>query len=324
MVSSTLYYDIIEKCYWEKMLDYLGIGPGHLPDVHPAGTAVGNILQEAASETGLAPDTAVVTGAYDHPAGAIGSGNIMAGTISETTGTAMAMVVTLDKPMFGTNLPCQCHALPGKYFLLPYGQTAGMVLKWFRDVFCREEVKLAEHSGKDAYQVMDSLAEKIGPGAGGLVMLPHLMGAGSPEFNADVKGVFAGLSPGHGKAHFIRAIMESVAFMIRRNLSLLEESGISLREIRALGGGARSSLWNQIKADVTGVSYLALESDESACLGAAILAGMGTGIWTDVQEACSGVVKIRERFLPDPGKTMLYDPVYARYLSLYDHLDTYW
>jgi xylulokinase len=150
------------------------------------------------------------------------------------------------------------------------------------------------------------------------------MGAGSPEFDVHVKGVFAGISPGLGKAHFIRAIMESVAFMVRRNIALLRESGISVNEIRALGGGARSSLWNHIKADVTGVPYITLESAESACLGAAILAGIGCGTWTDIGQACSRVVKVKDKFLPDPAKSAVYDPVYSRYISLYDHLSGYW
>jgi xylulokinase len=326
LVSSTLYYDIVNKCYWDEMLDYLGIDAGHLPEVHPSGTSIGKISSLAAGETGLSADTMIVTGAYDHPAGAIGAGNIQSGIISETTGTAMAMVVTLDEPKLegNRNLPCQCHAIPGKYFLLPYGQTAGMVLKWFRDVFCQDEVKLAEQTGADPYQLMDSLAEKILPGAGGLIMLPHLMGAGSPEFDVSVKGVFAGISPGLGKAYFIRAIMESIAFMIRRNIDSLRESGISVTEIRALGGGARSNLWNQIKADVTRVPYITLDAAESACLGAAILAGTGSGIWTDIQQACARVVKSRDRFQPDPEKSAVYDPVYTRYVSLYDHLTGYW
>jgi xylulokinase len=326
LVSSTLYYDIVNKCYWDDMLDYLGISTRHLPAVYPSGTSLGKITSLAADETRLSHDTMIVTGAYDHPAGAIGSGNIRTGIISETTGTAMAMVVTLDEPMLkeSRNLPCQCHAIPGKYFLLPYGQTAGMVLKWFRDVFCQEEVKLAEKTDEDPYQLLGSLAEKISPGAEGLIMLPHLMGAGSPEFDMHVKGVFAGISPGLGKAHFIRAIMESVAFMVRRNIESLRESGISVSEIRALGGGARSSLWNQIKADVTGVPYVTLESAESACLGAAILAGTGSGTWPDIRQACTRVVKIKDRFLPDPAKSAVYDPVYSRYISLYDHLCGYW
>jgi sugar (pentulose or hexulose) kinase len=324
LLSSTLYYDIVHKRYWEEMLDYLGIRPGQLPEVHHSGTALGKISPGAAAATGLSPDTLMVAGAYDHPAGAIGSGNIRAGIISETTGTAMAMVVTLDEPMLEGDLPCQCHALPGKYFLLPYGQTAGMVLKWFRDAFCREEIELAGSTGRDPYQIMDALAGDTGPGAEGLVMLPHLMGAGSPEFDMHVKGVFAGISPGLGKGHFIRAIMESVAFMIRRNIDSLRDSGITVGEIRALGGGARSRLWNQIKADVTGVPYMTLESGESACLGAAILAGTGSGTWSSTGEACAGLVKVMDRFAPDPGKKALYDPVYARYVSLYDHLRTYW
>ena len=151
------------------MLDFLNISPQLLPNVLPSGTATGKISTEAVAATGLCADTIIVTGAYDHVAGAIGSGNIREGIISETTGASMAMVVTTDDPVLNLtlNLPCQCHAVPRKYFLLPYGQTAGMVLKWFRDEFFVQEKENALRENKNPYDLMTALAERVPAGSEG-------------------------------------------------------------------------------------------------------------------------------------------------------------
>ena len=180
LVSSTLYYDIVSKTWWSAMLDFLEISAAQLPEVVPSGTPIGPLTADAARATGLSKNVIVVAGAYDHPAGAIGCGNIRQGMVSETTGASMAMVITLDRPMLEPllRLPCQCHAVPGKYLMLPYGQTAGLVLKWFKETF-----EAGDGGDEDAYARLDALAEKIPAGSDGLVVLPHFMGAGSPEFN---------------------------------------------------------------------------------------------------------------------------------------------
>ena len=298
------------------MLDFLDISPQHLPEVLPSGTPAGNIHKEVALASGLSPNTMVITGGYDHVAGAIGSGNISEGIVSETTGASMAMAVTIDKPVLDMklNLPCQCHAVPGKYILQPYGQTAGMVLRWFRDEF---------FSG-NSYEFMTALAEKVPAGSEGLLMLPHLMGAGSPEFDTQVKGVFAGITPQMGKGHFVRAIMESVACMIKRNIESLKKHGIEPEDIRTLGGGAESGLWNRIKADMTGIPFVTLQSRETPCLGAAIMAGIGCGIFKDFEDGCSQLVKFKKSYAPDPGQYATYQNVLERYIKLYDQLKEFW
>ena len=326
LVSSTLYFDIRKKKWWDEMLDFLNITPQLLPEVLPSGSSTGKISAEAAVVTGLSPDTLVVTGSYDHVAGAIGSGNIREGIISETTGASMAMVVTTNKPVLNLslNLPCQCHAVPGKYFLLPYGQTAGMVLKWFRDEFFVQEKDAAIEENRNSYDLMTALAEKVPAGSGGLTMLPHLMGAGSPEFDVDVKGVFAGITPQMGKGHFIRSIMESVACMIRNNTDSMKKHGIELAEIRALGGGAESDLWNQIKADMTGIPFETLQSRETTCLGAVILAGIGCGVFHDLKEGCNTLVRFKKKYIPDSSNHAVYQSVFEKYIKLYDQLRDYW
>jgi xylulokinase len=238
----------------------------------------------------------------------------------------MAMVVTLDRPLSdpALRIPCQCHAVRGRYFLLPYGQTAGLVLKWFRDAFSAPPSGRKGRGRADTYRSLDALAAGVPAGSEGLVLLPHLMGAGSPEFNGRARGVFCGITPSTGKAHFARAILESVACMIRTNLECLGTAGIRVREIRALGGGARSPLWNRIKADCTGVPYMTPVEAEPTALGAAMLAGVGCGLFADLEEACRRLVRVRERVEPDPANAAAYDALAARTRALTRSLESYW
>lgn len=319
LVSSTLYYDITNKVWWKDMLDYLSITEEQLPDVYPSGRIIGNLSPEASELTRLSENCIVVSGAYDHAAGAIGSGNIRQGMISETTGASMAMVVTLDNPIISKklNLPCQCHAVEDKYLLLPYGQTAGMVLRWFRDKFCQAEMLEAQSSGKDTYEILTEMANSIEPGSAGLVVIPHLMGAGTPEFDPDAKGIFYGVTLEMNKAHFVRAIMESISCMVRNNLETLNKFGINTEEIRCTGGASKSHLWNQIKADCSGVNIITPENDETASLGAAILAGVGTNVFKNIKEGCEKMVKNKHTYVPDNKNKKVYDLVFEKYKRLY-------
>ena len=162
------------------------------------------------------------------------AGNVSSGIVTLTIGTAMAMCVTLDKPVFDVSLklPCQCHVIPGLYFLLPYSQTAGLVLKWFKEEFCGEEIVITGKLNLDPYNIRIHKAEQISPGAEGLIMLPHFMGTCSPEFNNRAKGVFAGVTPGMTKGHSIRSILEAVAYTINLNFYTVKQKAISVDEIR--------------------------------------------------------------------------------------------
>ncbi len=326
LVSSTLYFNITEKKWWKEMLDFISIRESQLPELFQSGIPVGNITAEAASATGLNGKTICVTGAYDHPAGAIGSGNISKGDVTLTVGASMAMCVALDKPVsdISIKLPCQCHAVHGLYFLLPYGQTAGMVLKWFKDEFCQIEIDEAFSNNQDPYYLIDKLAEKVPPGADGLIMLPHLMGTGSPEFNPRVKGVFAGINMNMTKGHFIRAIIESVSIMIHHNLVIMRQKGIPVEDIHVLGGASKSIFWNQVLSDVTGLPLVTLQNTENAATGAAILAGVGTGVFTDLAHACEVSVRTHSRFVPDKKNRETYNSIYFKYLQLYKSLENFW
>ena len=327
--SSTIYLDINKKIWWDEMLDYLQITKDQLPEIIKSGTSIGKIQNPTLnnlSRLGRIQNCLVITGAYDHAAGAIGAGNIETGMISETTGSSMAMVVTMDKALLDIRMsvPCQVHCLEGKYFLLPYGQTAGMALKWFANQFGNEELAQSAKENKDIYDLLTDQAAQVPIGSEGLTMLPHLAGAGSPEFDSDCRGVFAGISLSMSKGHFVRALMESVVSMVNKNIEAIKSSGFKPLEIRALGGGAKSSLWNQMKADMTGLTIKTLDVREAPSLGAAILAGVGSGVFESIEEGCKKVVQIRDIYTPQKTNFSAYQIVYKKYCSLYDSLVGFW
>jgi xylulokinase len=214
--------------------------------------------------------------------------------------------------------------VPDKYFLLPYGQTAGLVMKWFRDNLSGEEVAGASAKGLDPYDLLTELAREVPPASDGLVHLPHLMGAGSPEFNSNAKGVYAGMTLEMGKGHYIRAIMEGVACMIRKNLETINRRGIVIDEMIALGGGAKSELWNQIKADITNIPVTTLISHDNAALGAAILAGIGVKVFQNFKDGCDRILRPKKTFYPNPENKTCYNQVFEKYNFLYDSLVNYW
>ena len=317
--SSTLWLDINSGRLWPEMLAFLGVDQGQFPDIKGAGEVVGHILPAVARELGLSDRTLVATGALDQPAGALGAGNVRPGMCTETTGAVLAAVITLDTPVLdpARGLPCHVHGIPGKkYYLMPWGQTAGLVLKWFRDAFCNELVDRDETS----YEALAEEASCTPPGCDGLVCLPHLSGAASPEFDPHAKGVFYGVSLKHTRGHFVRAIMESVAFMLEKNLKLLPALGIRVDEIRSLGGGAKSALWNQIKADVTGTPVLTIGSAEAACVGAAMLAAVAVGVYADVEQAAASMVTLKDRYEPSAQTREAYGQAYETYVRLYEAL----
>lgn len=318
--STSYYYDIKKFEYYNPMLDYLGVKKDKFPEILTTGTIIGNISKKAARETGLSIDTKFVVGALDQLAGAIGAGNIKEGMATETTGTVFAMVVTTNNPRINikSRIPCCVHAVGGKYCLLPYSMTGGMMLKWFKDNFyLREE----ESVGDSIYNLMIKEADTVAPGCQGLITLPHLTGAYTPENNPDARGVFYGISINHTRAYFVRSILESVGFMMRKDLELFSRMGIKIEKIFSMGGGAKSNLWNQIKSDITGIKINIPSYTETAVLGAAIIAGVGAGIYKDYDDATKNIVKIKERFFSNRTNKKTYDKTFSKYTNLYERVE---
>ncbi len=190
-----------------------------------------------------------------------------------------------------------------------------MALKWLRDSFFQDEIQSAEAEKTDAYDRLTALAGSVQAGSDGLIMLPHLMGAFSPEPNLQARGSFTGFTLSHTRAHFVRALLEGVAFMLRRNLETIERTGIPIHEIRSTGGGARSRLWNQIKADVCNRPVVTLANEETGLLGDAILAGVAAGIFPSIEAGCNAMVRVRES-LPPGANAEAYAESYQRYCEL--------
>ena len=321
LVTSTCYWNFRTRSWWPEMLAELGITVNQLPEYRESGEVVGKLRSEVAAELGLSPETIVCTGALDQACGAIGVGNIQPGIFSENTGAALAICATVNQPTFDpmNQMPCHYHGIPGLFMLHTF-TSGGIVMRWFRDEFSQIEMSFGKNSGMDAYDLMGIEASKIPAGCEGLVMLPHLQGAMAPESNPGAKGVFYGFTLHHSRNHFVRAIMEAVAFIVRRNIEVIDGLGMPVSEIRALGGGARSRIWKQIEADITGRPVLTTQNEEAATLGAAILAGKAVGLYSSVQEAVKQMVQIKERFEPNLQNKHIYDKAFGTYINLYDAL----
>jgi xylulokinase len=321
---TSMLYDIRHHQWWPEMLDAVGISPNQLPAITRPGEVVGKLTASAAQALGLDKQTLVINGGMDQAVGAIGAGSITPDVISESTGAALAIQVTTPYPdmRLVNRIPLYVHSLPGMYLFVPVLPTGGMAFKWFRDTFGDSEIQAARESKRDAYDILTEMAAQVAPGSDGLVMLPHLMGAFSPEENPAARGVFSGFTLGHGKGHFVRAILEGVAFNLRQILESLSQTGYHFSEVRTSGGGSRSTLWNQIKADVCGLPIATLINEETALLGDAILAGAACGVYSSVTEACAQMVSFKERIQPGEQR-IAYEKAYRRYYELNQCLGTY-
>jgi xylulokinase len=219
-------------------------------------------------------------------------------------------------------VPVYVHSAPGAYLFCPVVPTAGMALKWLRDTFFQDEMARAQAESADAYDRLTQLARSVPAGSDGLTMLPHLMGAFSPEPNPLARGSFTGFTLTHTRGHFVRALLESVAFLLRQNIESIERTGITIREIRSTGGGARSALWNQIKANVCNRPIVTLANDDTALLGDAILAGVASGLLPSIEEGCKAMVMVKAIMHPD-GEATAYSEPYQRYCDLDRQLSPY-
>ena len=319
LLTSTLYWNITTKKYWQEMLDFIGINEQLLPQIMESGQLVGTIMPEMAEYLEISPEAAISTGCLDQAAGAIGVGNIYPGIFSENIGAALAICVPTKILTYDPHrqMPVHYFAIPDTYMMHTL-TTGGMCLRWFRDAFAQAEINMEKETGCDAYSLMDQMAEKIPPGSDGLITLPHLQGSMAPDMNSNAKGVFYGITLKHTRAHFIRSIMESLGYIICRNIEAINQMGLQIDQIRSMGGGSKSDTWNQIKADITGKElYLTQSSQDVACLGAAILAGCAAGIFSNIQSAVDSMVKIKKVYQPNMENHKIYQKQFTKYKKLF-------
>lgn len=319
---TSMLWDIQRGGWWDEMLAFIGISGERLSEPVLPGSIVGQLTRGAANELGLLPNVQVIACGMDQASGAIGAGNRAPGMISESTGAALAIQATVPASNLDATgrLPVYVHDVRDTFLFVPVCNTGGMALRWFRDQFGQGEMRVAREQHRDAYDLLGEMAARTAPGCEGLTLLPHLMGAFSPEYNMDARGVFYGFTLRHTKAHFARAILESIAFMLKRNLDLMQSLGVPVRQVRSTGGGAKSPLWLQIKADVLGVPVVTLEQEDTAVLGDAILAAMACGAHKTLAAACEAMVRVRGRIEPDLTTRSVYDDAFARYVAVYERL----
>ena len=313
--SSTLLLDIKRRCWSEELLDILNLPLKILPgEVHESQEVAGYLFAEAARDIGLLEGIPVVYGGGDQSMQAVGNGVIRPGILSSTIGTGGQLFITVDKFTYDPKLRIHtfCHAIPNSYHLLGAILSAGLSLKWLRENILHTP---------DAYHIFDDEVDKIRAGSEGIIFLPYLLGERSPYMNPQAKGVFFGLSLKHHRAHLIRAVMEGVVFALRDCLEVFEELGIKIEQVIASGGGAKSRVWRQIQADVFNQEISMTQSIEQAAMGAAILSGVGVGIYKDVEDGCKKVVKLKEeKIKPIPENVDIYSKQFEIYKSLYQDL----
>ena len=316
LLSSTGYYDIVNRRYWPRALEACGVKESQLPRILPCASRAGGVTAAAAAETGLLPGTPVITGAMDQICAAIGAGNVREGVLVENTGTCLALTAISSKPVFDPARCVQVYAgFDHRYLLLAYNPTAAAALKWFKDAFMGE-FAAALPAGANIYDAMTAEAETVPALAGGVTMIPHLSGRLFPAADPDMRGAFVGLGLGTTRAHCIRAIMEGVAYMLRQSVEAMAALGIEARELRSVGGASVSGLWNQIKASVTHLNTAAMRESESTALGAAMLGALGLGLYGDAGAICDQFVQPRRRYQPVASDVPAYDWGFARFVDI--------
>ncbi len=313
----------VGKRQWsEVMLKGLGLTTDMLPTVHESPVASAEICETAARETGLRAGMPVAGGGGDNACSAVGNGVIEEGIVQVSVGTSGTVFSPMNEPKMDAKLRVHtfCHAVPGQWHAMGVMLMAGGSLRWFRDELCGEEKAAAEQRGVDPYEVIIEMAGGAPIGSEGLVFLPYLTGERTPHADPNARGVFMGLGLRHTKAHMARAIIEGVCYGLRDSLEILREMHLPIEEVRNTGGGARSPFWRQMQSDVFKTPLVAMQIDEGAAFGAALLAGVAGGVWPDVPAACAATVRTKEPVRPNRKASAIYNKYHPTYRSLYRSL----
>jgi xylulokinase len=329
--SGMLLLDVVQRNWSEEVLNKTGVERRLLPLLVEFPEVCGQISVRGAEATGLKPGTRVVAGAGDQAAGAIGMGIVRPGMVSTTIGTSGVTFAATDTPALdpGGRLYTFCHAIPRRWHVMGVTQAAGLSLRWFRDRFgtarpqredSRSEERYAAQKNADPYEQLCQEAASAPVGADGVLWAPYLMGERTQHNDPNARAAIIGLSSSHTRAHVIRAILEGVAFSLKDSLTIFHELNIPVERIRLGGGGARSSLWRQIQADVYCQEVGVVEAEEGAALGAAILAGVGAGNWRSVDEACDALVRVAVKIKLNPRSAAVPERSYENYRKIYPAL----
>ena len=322
--SGTLMLDVANRRWSAEVLEKTGIPHKMLPTLFESSQVCGKVSAGGADATGLRAGIPVVAGAGDQAAGAVGMGIARAGAVSATIGTSGVVFASTDRPAMDPQgrLHTFCHAIPGRWHVMGVTQAAGLSLRWYRDQFGNASPAMQKNDGRDPYDIFADEASAAPPGSDGAFWLPYLMGERTPHLDPNARAAVVGLTASHTRAHVLRAIMEGVAFSLKDTFTIFDEMKIPVASIRLGGGGARSPLWRQIQADIYGREVEIVAAEEGAAYGAAILAGVGAGGWSTVEQACEAVVNVARRIAPDTKDSSTMQRAYVTYRKIYPALKT--
>ena len=311
----------MRKGQWDRELcREMGIDDRLLPDIFKCHDIVGTVTKEAAMQCGLCEGIPVTAGALDAACGTLGAGVCHPGETQEQGGQAGGMSICIEEYSADPRLILSYHATSDQWILQGGTVGGGGVMRWLEQEFADYERIRGKEIGRSSLDLFNEIAGAVAPGSDGLIFLPYMAGERTPIWDPKAKGVYYGLDFSKTKGHFVRAGMEGVALSLRHNLQVAEEAGAYISELRTVGGAANSLLWTQIKADVTGKRVTVPYSDTAATLGAVMLAGVGTGIYSDFEDAVSKTVEITREHEPNPYNKEVYDRSFETYLQLYENL----
>jgi len=306
----------LDYTWWDEMLEELGIPRERLGKISKPADIIGEVTEAASKETGLAAGTRVVCGSVDGMCDVVGAGIVEPGITMDSCGTTEIIATSSTEklaPSIGNSIFCWPHLENETWVVYTSTATAGASLRWFSDQFAATETAQAAKEGVSVYDILGREAESVEAGSSGLLFWPYLAGEYSPFFDLNARGAFLGIGLDKRREHFIRAILEGVAFSLNHVIETFSELGMETRRIRTAGGGSKSMIWNQIKADVTGRTVELTKVSELGCLGAAILAGIGVGVFSSLKEASRSAVSVTQEFASNPKNHQTYSKLFSVY-----------
>ncbi|MDR0361203.1 MAG: xylulokinase [Planctomycetota bacterium] len=321
--SGTNLYDLSTAAWSGPMLDAAGLDGDMLPEIVQSTDVLGELTREAAEALGLRPGLPVMTGAADGICATVGVGSVMPGKPYNYIGSSSWIGVTTEKPMYDPKMRIItfAHAAPGLFVPMGIMQVGGGAYAWLRDEICRAETRRAGEMGINAYELLDSLAADSPPGANGVVFLPYLMGERTPHWNPLARAAFVGMGMTTSRADMIRAVLEGVAYNLSVTVDVFREMGAALSEMIIIGGGAKGALWRQILADVYDLDMLRPNYlEEATSIGAAIIAGVGAGLFPDLSVA-DRFLEIVDRASPTRENQAAYRRQKENFLAVYNALE---
>ena len=322
LASRTQMYDLIAGTWADDLLAECNIEPERLAPLADANGGASKRRPELAEKLGLNSEVLLVSGGHDQACAALGSGVTKTGLAMVSSGTAEVVEVAmptpaLDKALRQGDISVYRHVVPGLYLAMTLNHSGGLSLRWYRDTLGKWELEQAGKTGQDAY---DLLLADAPSGPTNLLFLPHFSGSGTPNWDNSSKGAILGLTFTATQSTLAKALIEGLTFELRHNLDLLRSVGVTINELHAVGGGTKSNLWLQLKADICQVPLRIPQVTEAACLGAALLAGVGAGVYSSFEAAVSQTVHFDRRIEPDAESVSAYDPRYQLYRQMYPTL----